>query len=351
VTDGSGGIPGRVLMVGIPGPRLDAETRDALDTLSPGGVIIFRRNIESPADLAVLVGDLLEAMPPPTLIAIDQEGGRVSRLEPWIGPTPTAAALADDAGGSAFRLGRATALGLRALGVNLDFAPVVDLCEPDARNGIGDRSFGTDAAVAARHAGSFLDGLQKSGVAGCLKHFPGLGDTTVDSHEVLPTVHRDRHQLEDQDFRPYRLLAKRAASVMVGHGHYPALDPQPGLPATLSHEIVQGCLRGQVGFGGLVASDDMEMGAVADLDRDGSAAVAAVAAGCDLVLYCADLERAARAHRALDEVAAGDPSFRSRLEAAATSVIQTAARWPAARPDVDAWENARREIWAASRIA
>jgi len=337
-------------MVGIPGPRLDAETREVLADLRPGGVIVFRRNIESPADLALLVGDLVATLPPPTLIAIDQEGGRVSRLEPWIGPTPTAATLAGDTGGAAFRLGRATALGLRTLGINLDFAPVVDLCEPDAANGIGDRSFGTDPTVASRLAGSFLDGLQKTGVAGCLKHFPGLGETTVDSHEVLPTVHRDRHQLEDRDFRPYRLLAKRAAAVMVGHGHYPALDPQPGLPATLSHSIVHGCLRGQVGFGGLVATDDMEMGAVSDLDRDGSAAVAAVAAGCDLVLYCSDLERAARAHRALDEAAVSDPSFRSRIEAAAATVVQTAARWPVARPDADGWVGARQEIWTAARI-
>jgi beta-N-acetylhexosaminidase len=351
VTEGSGEIPGRVLMVGIAGSRLDAETRDALAALRPGGVIVFRRNIESPADLAQLIGELVEALPPPTLIAIDQEGGRVSRLEPWIGPTPTAATLAPDGGGAAFRLGRATALGLRALGINLDFAPVVDLCEPDAPNGIGDRSFGTDAAVVSRLAGSFLDGLQKSGVAGCLKHFPGLGETTVDSHEILPTVQCDRHRLDDRDVRPYRLLAKRAASVMVGHGHYPALDPQPGLPATLSHGIVQGCLREQVGFAGLVVTDDMEMGAVADLDRHGSAAVAAVAAGCDLVLYCSDLERAARAHRALDEAAAGDPSFRSRIEAAAACVVQTAARWPVSRPDVEAWEHARREIWTATRMA
>jgi beta-N-acetylhexosaminidase len=337
-------------MVGLGGPTLDAEERRLLGELDPAGVILFRRNLEAPEDLSGLLSDLHALLPAPTILALDQEGGRVSRLEPWIGPTPPAAELARGGGQAAFRFGRAIGNGLRALGFNLDFAPVVDLCPPEAPNGIGDRSFGTAAVVVAQVAGSFLDGLQQAGVAGCLKHFPGLGDTDVDSHESLPKVARDLRRLEEEDLLPYRLLGERAAAVMVGHGHYAAIDPQPGLPATLSSTIVQGLLRQRLGFRGVIVSDDLEMGAVAPLDDNGRAAVAAVAAGCDLILYCSDLDRACRAREALIEAAASDPAFAARLEDAARTVTRAAARWPAPRPDLEAWREARQRIFEAARI-
>lgn len=338
-------------MVGIPGPSLDGRTRASLERLRPGGVILFRRNLEDPAQLARLIGELHEVLPPPTLLALDQEGGRVSRLEPWIGPTPSAVDLArgGDAPTSAF--GRATAAALRALGFNLDFAPVVDLCEALAQNGIGNRSFGTDAARVSHLAGSFLDGLQRSGVAGCLKHFPGLGDTEVDSHDRLPTVRRGIEQLESEDLLPFRLLADRAAAVMIGHGHYPALDPEPGLPATLSAAIVSGVLKDRIGFTGLVVSDDIEMGAVVAIDERGSAAVAALRAGCDLILYCKDLDRALAAQAALAVASKADPGFADRLRAAARAVTRTASAWPAPRPDLGAWDDARGRMLEAVRFA
>jgi beta-N-acetylhexosaminidase len=341
---------GRVLMVGLSGPRLESDERRLIEDLAPAGVILFRRNLEAPGDLVHLLSDLQALLSAPPLLALDQEGGRVSRLEPWIGPTPPAAELARGGGQAAFRFGRAIGNGLRSLGFNLDFAPVVDLCPPEAPNGIGDRSFGTTAAVVAQVAGSFLDGLQQAGVAGCLKHFPGLGDTDVDSHESLPRVTRDLRRLEEEDLLPYRLLGERAAAVMVGHGHYAALDPQPGLPATLSSTIIQGLLRQRLAFRGVVVSDDLEMGAVAPLDGDGRAAVAAVAAGCDLILYCSDLDRARRARRALVDAAASDPAFASRLEEAARTVTRAAARWPAPRPDLEVWKEARQRIFEAARL-
>jgi len=342
---------GRVLMVGFRGPSLGSDERRALGELAPAGVILFRRNLETPGDLLHLLADVHELLPAPPLLALDQEGGRVSRLEPWIGPTPPAAELARGGGQATFRFGRAIGNGLRALGFNLDFAPVVDLCTPEAPNGIGDRSYGTAAVIVAQIAGSFLDGLQQAGVAGCLKHFPGLGDTDVDSHKSLPRVTRELRRLEEEDLLPYRLLGERAAAVMVGHGHYAALDPQPGLPATLSSTIVRGLLRQRLAYRGVVVSDDLEMGAVAPLDGDGRAAVAAIAAGCDLILYCSDLDRARRARRALVEAAGSDPAFAARLEEAARTVTRAAARWPAPRPDLEAWKDARQRICEAARIA
>ena len=340
---------GRVLMVGFdaerPSPGLERSLRD----LHAGGVILFRRNLTTPETLAQLVGALTAALAAPPLLAIDQEGGRVSRLEPWIGPTPPARRLAG-AGTAAVRaFAGATGRSLRALGFNLDFAPVVDLSEPTAPNGIGDRAFGVDPEQVALLAGAFLDGLQGEGVAGCLKHFPGLGDTVVDSHRELPTVGRDRQRLESQDLVPFRRLAPRAAAVMVGHGVYPALAPGDERPACLSPAIVQGALRGELGFRGLVATDDLEMGAVSPFDEGGAAAVQAIEAGCDLLLYCHTLDKARAARDALVERSESDPAFAARLREAAAAVERCASRWAAHRPDLASWAAASGDVHEACR--
>jgi beta-N-acetylhexosaminidase len=332
---------GRVLMVGVPSPCLDGETAAALRRLRPGGVILFGRNLDRPADLAPLVAELRALLPPAQFLALDQEGGRVSRLRPWIGPTSSAAALAALGGAATREAALVTGKALRSLGFNLDFAPVVDLEEPGAEGAIGDRSFGTDPESVARVAGEFLDGLQETGVAGCLKHFPGLGEAAVDPHHELPVFRGSPESLASRHLLPYRRLGPRAASVMVGHGSYPDIDESPGLPATLSRSIVSGWLRGRLAYRGLVVTDDLEMGAVAPLDPDGSAAVAAVAAGCDLLLYCKELERAARARDALVRAAGSDPSFAKRLLCAAEAVRSTAAAHPAGSVDLAAFETHR----------
>lgn len=335
---------GRVLMVGLKGAGIDPASRRKLADLSPGGMILFDRNMENPEQIVALVEELSTLLPAPHLLALDQEGGRVSRLKRWIGETPAAAELAERDDSPIFGYGKATAFLLRSLGFNLDFAPVVDLCLPDATNGIGDRSFGIEPLAAVNLAGSFLDGLQKSGVAGCLKHFPGLGDTAVDSHQDLPVCTRPSQALSEIDMLPFRRLGPRAASVMVGHACYPDLDPEPGMPASLSSRIVGHHLRRLLQYDGLVVSDDLEMGAVSPIDREGSAALLAVSAGCDLVLYCSDLDRALNARDALADAAEDDGRFAQRLIQAAQRVMKTAARWPARRPGLEAWESARAEF-------
>ncbi len=338
-------VAGRVLLIGFDGSRLEDATRDAVRALGPAGAILFRRNLDDAEVLPRLMDDLSGVLPPPYLLAIDQEGGRVSRLEPWIGPTPSAAAIASLGEDAATRYGAATGRALRALGFNVDFAPVADLSEADARNGIGDRSFGTDPRRVAALAGAFLAGLQSAGVAGCLKHFPGLGRTDVDSHREMPTCPLGRDRIESEDLVPFRELAAAAAIVMVGHGRYPALDPAPR-PASLSPRIVGGLLRRRLRYRGLVATDDLEMGATRPRDDRGSAAVAAVRAGCDLALYCRDLDRAAAARDALASEAERDPDFARRLAEAAAAVERTASRWKASLPDLAAFDAARREIRA-----
>ena len=317
-------------MVGLPGPELDPETGKALASLRPAGVILFHRNLVDPDQTRELVRRALGCLARPALTAIDQEGGRVSRLAPWIGQTPSATRLAENGETVVREFATMTGRALSALGINLDFAPVVDLSSPDASNGIADRAFSDDPETVARLGGVFLDALQATGVAGCLKHFPGLGATIVDSHLELPTVERDRVRLESEDLLPFRRLARRAACVMVGHGHYPAFDGAVPLPATCSREIVERHLRGRLGFPGLIVSDDLEMGAVASRDTRGAVAIAALEAGCDLLLYCADLGRASRAVEAIASAAEARPAFGTRVREAAERVRRLALGWPPA---------------------
>ena len=344
-------LAGRVLMVGLPGPNLDSATVERLKRLRPGGAILFARNLESPGQIRRLLARVHDVLPPPTLLALDQEGGRVSRLEPWIGKTPSAATLARAGEAAVRRFALATGYLLRTLGFNLDFAPVVDLCDEHATNGIGDRAYSSDVQTVTRMAETFLLALQETGVAGCLKHFPGLGPTNVDSHVSLPTSQRTRDELERFDLVPYARLAGRAACVMVGHGHFPGLDATPDLPATLSRKIVHELLRSRLAYDGLVVTDDLEMGAVASLDRDGAAALRTIEAGCDLLLYCHKLELAETAVDALAARAQSDPLFGARLSAAARKVEATAHRWNRWDADSTEWSEALNRMKTAADLS
>jgi beta-N-acetylhexosaminidase len=347
-------LAGDALMVGLSGPRLDSREAERLELLAPCGVILFRRNLESVDQTLALLGEIRRRLGPEVILAVDQEGGRVSRLAPWVGPTPSAAALAPAGAPAVRRFACAVARALRALGIGLDFAPVVDLCRSDAPNGIGDRSFGEDpeevSEEVSRLAGAFLAGLQAEGVAGCLKHFPGLGDTAVDTHVDLAVSGGDRERLE-RHLVPYRRLGGEAACVMVGHGHYPALDPSPRLPASLSARVVRDLLRDELAFRGLIVSDDLEMGAVRAHDAGGAAAVAAVDAGCDLLLYCSALDRAEAAWRALIRRATDDACFAERLASASHAVRRFARAWPAPAGGPEAWEAACSGLARAARLA
>ncbi len=337
-------LAGRVLLVGLDGPELTAPSERRLRALDPAGVTLFDRNLESPRQTRTLLAAITAGLTHPPLLALDQEGGRVSRLRRWIGETPTAVDLAAGDPDRVRQFARATGSAMRSLGFNVDFAPVVDLCPPTASNGIGIRSFGTDPEQVTRLAGEFLAGLRAAGLAGCLKHFPGLGDSVVDSHVELPTVRRSREQLEREDLLPYRRLISEADSVMVGHGYYPALDPAPPRPATCSRRIVHDLLRSEFGFAGLVITDDLEMGAVTGFDRDGAGAVQALRAGCDLLLYCSDLDRAESAAKALIAEARRDAEFHTRLADAARRVDEMARRWPVQPAGVAEWDQARRAL-------
>lgn len=287
---------GRLFFIGIPGPEIDAETESLLAEVRPGGICLFARNIRSAEQTRQLTDDLRKILGDSLLISIDQEGGLVDRLKRVFGPMPAAANI--KTAEQAHLLGRITARALLQLGINMNFAPVVDVID-DARlsvnNGLYSRNFGKDAESAAAFAEEYLRGLSGQGVVGCLKHFPGLGASRVDSHLELPVVDIDRGTLETVDLLPYRRLIASGHNVMIMTAHcaYPnaglQYDDTAGgmVPASLNRRVLIDLLRGELGFGGVAITDDLEMGAIAQNFGIADACRRAVIAGEDMLAICA----------------------------------------------------------------
>lgn len=281
--------------IGFEGYAASGDVRTLLREFGVGTVILFARNVDGPEQVADLVRELQSVARDagrdrPLLIAVDQEGGRVARLrEPWT-VWPAARALGRLADEDAARqVGSAMARELRACGISVDLAPVVDVDTNPQNPVIGDRSFGAAPDLVGRLGAAFAAGLQSEGVMACAKHFPGHGDTAVDSHLELPAVDHPRSRLEDVELVPFRqVIAGGVAMVMSAHLLVRELDDR--LPATLSPRIVTDLLRGELGFDGLVLSDDLDMKAVARHWRPSQAAVLAARAGCDLLCFCRDHE-------------------------------------------------------------
>jgi beta-N-acetylhexosaminidase len=293
---------GQHLFIGLPAAGLDGAGSRLLATVQPGGVVLFARNIESSAQLRTLTESVRAASPGPVVIAVDQECEAVNRFRSIAGEAAAIAELkADGSLPAAEWFGRTTGAMLRAHGVDVDFAPVLDIARlgDGHDNALRERCWGDSAAEVVRWAGAFIAGLHAEGVAACPKHFPGLGAARVDSHESLPTILCSHDELMREDARAFEVVLPGVMAVMVGHGHYPALDGDRPLPASLSAEVIGGLLRGRLGFDGLVVTDDLEMGAVARQHRVEDAVVAAVAAGADMLLVCHTLERIVAAYEAL----------------------------------------------------
>ncbi len=279
----------RAFITGLCGPRLTDAERAFLRDATPWGVIIFGRNVTTPDALRRLTGDLRDALGREAPVLVDQEGGRVQRLGPphW-SQYPPAAAYGrlyehDRAAGlAAARLGaRLIAADLAAVGIDVDCMPLADVPVAGADAVIGDRAFADRPEKVAALAGAFAQGLADGGVLPVIKHVPGHGRATADSHQKLPVVTAERGMLEASDFAPFRALAEWPLA-MTAHVVFKAIDP--AAPATTSAAIVHEVIRGWIGYRGLLMSDDVSMGALS-----GSLAVrtrAALAAGCDVVLHC-----------------------------------------------------------------
>jgi beta-N-acetylhexosaminidase len=324
---------GQRLVVGLPGPELTPAERDLLTEVRPGGVILFARNLVDAEQTARLCREIRSLFRPAPFLAVDQEGGRVSRLSPPFPALPAAGTLGRlEMVQIARWFGALTGRGLRSLGFHADYAPVADLSRPGNDDGIGDRAFGPDPEAAAARAGAFLDGLADAGVAGCLKHFPGLGGAPADTHERLPRMPSDP-ETRRRGLTPFRLLSMRTPMVMVSHAHYPDLSGEDPVPASLDRRVVTGLLRREVGYGGVVVSDDLEMGAVAGRAGMDELAVAAAAAGCDQLLVCHRADRIRAAWRGLGRALEGGDLDPAESDAALARIAALKASPALARPE------------------
>jgi len=290
---------GRFVMANIQGMQLDAPQADFLRTHGIRAVCLFRGNIADEAQVRRLTRDLRAALGEEALIAVDQEGGSVIRAT-FLPQAPAAMSLgaADDTA-LAGQVGAAVARGLRSLGMNWNFAPVLDVNNNPANPVIAERSFGQDPALVARLAGAWMQGALREGVACCVKHFPGHGDTHVDSHHALPVVDKSLDELRALELVPFAALRDRSPAIMTAHIVYPQLDS--GHPATLSARVLGGLLRGQMAYDGVVITDSLVMKAIHERYGHDRAAVLALQAGADMVMALGSRQEQAAAVAALQQ--------------------------------------------------
>ena len=324
-------------MIDLSATHVTPAERDLLAERRVAGVCLFGRNVVDRFQVSDYVAELRSLAGADLIVAIDQEGGGVLRLRDV--PFPPAAMSLGSADDELLteRVAAATARGLRSVGVNLDFAPVADVNSNPNNPVIADRSFGSDPDLVSRHVSAFVRGLQGEGVAATLKHFPGHGDTDVDSHLALPTLRHDADHLETVDLKPFRAgMAAGAAAIMSAHIVMPEIDPH--LPATLSRSAMHGLLRTTLGFQGVIVTDALDMRAIKDNWPAQLAAVMSLEAGTDLPVV---IGTAAENRAVLDEVESAAADGRldpAEYAAAQARIAALAQRFPAGqwRPD-DAW--------------
>ena len=284
---------GQLFFIGIQGPALTPPEADFIVKNDIGGIVLFARNLTTPQDLHKLCGDLQSlrlktSSKAPFFIAIDMEGGRVHRLKPPFTQWPSAAKVSKlNSTSLAFKFANMMGEELRSIGINVDFAPCVDVLTNPDNVLIGDRSFGSDPEHVSKMASALVRGYIKAGVIACAKHFPGHGNTVIDSHEELPVEAVELATLESRELVPFKKAFRaRIDMVMTAHIKYEKIDS--ALPATLSPVIIQKMLREQLRYRGLVISDDLDMKALSKYFKREEIPVLALNAGCDLLLYCND---------------------------------------------------------------
>lgn len=307
---------GQLLIAGFHGVEIPVELKALAREFSLGGVILFARNIVAPEQVAELSYDTARLVPGlPPWISVDQEGGRVARLKAPFTEWPAMATLGRSGDTAlAERFARALAAELRAVGITLDFAPVLDIHTNPKNPVIGDRALAGKADEVARLGSAIIRALQTEGIAACGKHFPGHGDTSSDSHLELPLVEHPPERFRDVELIPFKAAIEAdVATIMTAHLFAPALDEER--PATLSRRVVTGLLREELRYQGVILSDDLEMKAIANNYAVPAAAVLAVEAGCDGVLICSgDCDLQAAALEALVHAVEDERLSLSRLE-------------------------------------
>ena len=321
-----------------------------LHRVQPAGVILFARNIVSPEQTHKLLKDCQAQVSAPLFRCVDLEGGKVDRLRNVIGPAPSPAEVFALGNRALFRKhGRVIGENCRALGFNVDFAPAVDLAFEASRSVMNSRLVSADPKKTVFYAREFLAGLRAEGVLGCGKHFPGLGEGNLDSHHDLPVIQKSFTKMWNEDLAPYRTLRREFPFVMVSHAAYPQVTREK-IPASLSKKWITDVLRNKIGYRGLIASDDMEMGGVLAAAPIEKAAVEHIRAGGDLCLICHKEELVNRVYDELARTTERDPRFARRVSESARRVLtfkkkaKSLARW-AKPPTNQIVEGLTRNLW------
>ncbi len=292
---------GQLLLTGVPGAELDAASARMFREIQPGGYILFGRNIQSAGQVRKLIDDLRDLSEIEPIITIDQEGGRVSRLRLIGEEPPNAQQLREKGDLSLIRKhGELTGRLLRLFGFNLDLCPVLDVSfQGDETNSLRGRTWGLDPKEVIEKASVFNRAMRREGILSCGKHFPGYSQAEVDPHHALPVIQKSVDEMERHELVPFRALLPDLDSMMIGHAYYPAWDEGQGRwPSSLSKRIITGLLRDQLGFEGLVMTDDLDMGAILNEVSFRDTIRHAIEAGNDLAMIChrVDLVKEAREH-------------------------------------------------------
>lgn len=319
---------GQLFMLGFDGTTVSKDMVKLIDDYRPGGFIVFKRNLESANQIVKLTNKLQKhAKDSPYLIAIDQEGGRVSRLPEGFTIFPPCAALEFAAdSGLAYEVAATTAAELKAVGINMNMAPVLDINTNAANPIIGDRAFSAKPATVCELGLATIAGLQDNKVVACGKHFPGHGDTTKDSHLELPVVTSSFERMHDMELRPFRhAIENELATIMTAHVSYPKIDPQ--FPATLSYIMLTDLLRDQLHFKGVIVTDDLEMRAIIDHYGIEQASLMAFQAGADILLICKERERQVAAMEAIYRAAKDGKISETRLDASLRRIARLKERF------------------------
>jgi beta-N-acetylhexosaminidase len=312
---------GQLLIVGFDVTEMTPRVCALLTQLQPAGVILFARNIKTPEQTWRLLRECQKCVATPLFMCVDLEGGTVDRFRDALGATPSASDVFVTGERALFRKhGEIIGETCRALGFNVDFAPVLDLAFEASHTVLSSRAVSANPDEAAIYAREFLAGLRDANVLGCGKHFPGLGEGKLDSHHDLPVIEKPLKQLWAEDLLPYRTLRRQLPMVMISHAAYPKVTGDR-TPASLSKHWITDILRKRIGYRNLVVSDDLEMGAVLSAAPIADAAVEFLRAGGDLCLICHREDFILQAYEALIKTAECDAKFARRVAEASRRVL------------------------------
>jgi len=312
---------GQLLIVGFDGAEMTPRLSSLLKRLQPAGVILFARNIKTAEQTSRLLHDCQKCVSTPLFMCVDLEGGSVDRFRDLLGPTPSAAEVFATGDRKLYRKhGQVIGDNCRALGFNVDFAPVLDLAFEASSAVMDSRVVSTNPRETIAYAREFLTGLRGASVLGCGKHFPGLGEGNLDSHHALPVIEKPLKELWDEDLLPYRTLRAQLPMVMIAHAAYPQVTHDQ-MPASLSKKWIADILRKRIGYRKLIVSDDLEMGGVLAAAPIGEAAVKHIRIGGDICLVCHREDHVVQAYEELVRTAERDVKFAKRVERAAQRVL------------------------------